>query len=248
VSKEQVAPELVSKEQVAPDQVPAGQVTPDEAGPDRAGPDHAGPEQVRPEQAAQHYFTASPAAAHRPGLVQVVLPDLHFECVTDAGVFSPGRLDPGSRVLLETVPPPPARGDLLDLGTGYGPIALAMAARAPEATVWAVDINERALGLCAANAARAGLGNVRCVPPGDPGLPGQFAAIWSNPPIRIGKAALHGMLSGWVGRLGPGGQAHLVVQRNLGADSLQRWLQAGGWPATRIGSRSGYRVLQVTPR
>src|SRR6266536_1903212 len=156
------APEPVSKEQVAPELVSKEQVTPDEAGPDRAGPDHAGPEQVRPEQAAQHYFTASPAAAHRPGLVQVVLPDLHFECVTDAGVFSPGRLDPGSRVLLETVPPPPARGDLLDLGTGYGPIALAMAARAPEATVWAVDINERALGLCAANAARAGLGNVRC--------------------------------------------------------------------------------------
>ncbi len=233
----------MSKEQVAPDQV-----TPDEAAPDHAGPDHAGPEQARPEQAAQHYFTASPAAAHRPGLVQVVLPDLHFECVTDAGVFSSGRLDPGSRVLLETVPPPPARGDLLDLGTGYGPIALAMAARAPEATVWAVDINERALGLCTANAARAGLGNVRCVPPEDPGLPGQFAAIWSNPPIRIGKEALHGMLSGWLGRLAPGGQAHLVVQRNLGADSLQRWLQAEGWPATRIASRSGYRVLQVTPR
>ena len=120
----------------------------------------------------QHYFTASPAAAHRPGLVRVVLPDLHFECATDAGVFSASRLDPGTRVLLETVPPPPARGDLLDLGTGYGPIALAMAARAPGATVWAVDINERALDLCAGNAARAGLGNVRCVTPAAPGLPG----------------------------------------------------------------------------
>ena len=163
-------------------------------------------------------------------------------------MFSPGRLDPGSRVLLEAVPPPPARGDLLDLGTGYGPIALAMAARAPEATVWAVDINERALGLCTANAARAGLGNVRCVTPGDPGLPGHFAAIWSNPPIRVGKEALHGMLAGWLGRLAPGGHAYLVVQRNLGADSLQRWLQGEGWPATRIASRAGYRVLQVTPR
>ena len=233
----------MSKEQAAPDQE-----TPDRAAPDHAGPGHSGPDHAGPEQAAQHYFTASPAAAHRPGLVQVVLPDLHFECATDAGVFSSGRLDPGSRVLLETVPPPPARGDLLDLGTGYGPIALAMAARAPGATVWAVDINERALGLCAANAARAGLGNVRCVPPGDPGLPSQFAAIWSNPPIRVGKEALHGMLSAWLGRLAPGGQGHLVIQRNLGADSLQRWLQAEGWPATRIASRSGYRVLQVTPR
>ncbi len=219
----------------------------DQAPPEQAGPEQAGPEQAGPEQAGQHYFTASPAAAHRPGLVQVVLPDLDFECATDAGVFSAGRLDPGSRVLLETVPPPPG-GDLLDLGTGYGPIALAMASRAPEATIWAVDVNERALDLCAANAARAGLGNVRCVLPAATELPGQFAAIWSNPPIRIGKEALHAMLASWLGRLAPGGQAHLVVQRNLGADSLQRWLQAEGWPATRIASRSGYRVLQVRPR
>lgn len=206
------------------------------------------PEEAGRDGRGEHYFTGRPEAAHRPGLVQVVLPDLHFECATDAGVFSAGRLDPGSRVLLEAVPPPPDGGDLLDLGTGYGPIALAMAARAPRATIWAVDINERALGLCTANAARAGLGNVRCVTPAAPELPGQFAAIWSNPPIRVGKQALHAMLASWLGRLAPGGQAHLVVQRNLGADSLQRWLQAGGWPATRIASRSGYRVLKVGPR
>jgi 16S rRNA (guanine1207-N2)-methyltransferase len=221
-------------------------VSPDQTSPDQASPDQAALDQASPDQAAQHYFTASPAAAHRPGLVQVVLPDLHFECATDAGVFSATRLDPGTRVLLETVPPPPARGDLLDLGAGYGPIALAMAARAPDATVWAVDINERALDLCAGNADRAGLGNVRCVTPAAPELPGQFAAIWSNPPIRVGKQALHGMLARWLGRLAPGGQAHLVVQRNLGADSLQRWLQAEGWLAARIASRSGYRVLQVS--
>jgi 16S rRNA (guanine1207-N2)-methyltransferase len=216
----------------------------------RAGRDQeqADQDRVSQDRVSEHYFTASPAAAHRPGLIQVVLPDLHFECATDAGVFSGGRLDPGTRVLLETVPPPPARGDLLDLGTGYGPVALAMAARAPGATVWAVDVNERALELCAANAARAGLGNVRCVTPEAPGLPGQFAAIWSNPPIRVGKQALHEMLASWLGRLAPGGQAHLVVQRNLGADSLQRWLQAEGWPASRIASRSGYRVLQVAAR
>ncbi len=147
----------------------------------------------------QHYFTEDPAAAHRPGRVQVVLGDLDFECATDSGVFSASRLDPGTRVLLDTVPPPPPAGQLLDLGTGYGPIALAMAARAPGATVWAVDVNTRALELCAGNAARAGLANVRCVPPGDPGLPAEFGCIWSNPPIRIGKDALHDLLAGWLG-------------------------------------------------
>jgi 16S rRNA (guanine1207-N2)-methyltransferase len=195
---------------------------------------------------AGQYFTARPAAAHRPGLVQVVLPDLHFECETDAGVFSASRLDLGTRVLLEAVPPPPARGDLLDLGTGYGPVALAMAARAPGATVWAVDVNERALALCAANAARAGLANVRCAGPGDPALPGQFAAIWSNPPVRVGKPALHGMLATWLARLAPGARGYLVAARHLGGDSLHRWLREEGWAASRLASRAGYRVLEVT--
>ncbi len=195
---------------------------------------------------AEHYFTARPAAAHRPRTVHVVLDDLHFECATDSAVFSPARLDPGTRLLLDTTPPPPAEGDLLDLGTGYGPLALAMAARAPAATVWAVDVNERALALCAGNADRAGLASIRCVPPGAPELPGQFGVIWSNPPVRIGKQALHELLASWLVRLAPGGAAYLVVGRNLGADSLHRWLAAAGWETARVTSRAGYRVLAVS--
>jgi 16S rRNA (guanine1207-N2)-methyltransferase len=193
----------------------------------------------------QHYFDSSPAAAHRPGLVRVVLPDVYLELATDSGVFSPGRLDPGTRFLLESAPPPPASGDLLDVGCGYGPIALSLAARSPGATVWAVDVNERALDLCARNAAKAGLGNVRCVLPSSPELPDTFAGLWSNPPIRIGKAALHSLLLTWLGRLAPGARAHLVVGRNLGADSLQRWLQEQGWSVARAAARSGYRLLRV---
>jgi 16S rRNA (guanine1207-N2)-methyltransferase len=175
----------------------------------------------------------------------VILPDVYLELATDAGVFSPGRLDPGTRLLLEEAPAPPARGDLLDLGCGYGPVACVLAARSPGAAVWAVDVNERALELCARNARTAGLANVRCLPPGDAALPARFAAIWSNPPVRIGKEALHALLSGWLGRLEPAGHAYLVVGRNLGADSLHRWLAGQGWPVTRLAARSGYRLLQV---
>jgi 16S rRNA (guanine1207-N2)-methyltransferase len=180
--------------------------------------------------------------------VHVVLPGLHLDLDTDAGVFSAGRLDPGTRLLLDRVPPPPPRGNLLDLGAGYGPLALVMAARSPRATVWAVDVNQRALGLCAGNAARAGLANVRCAAAGDPALPATVDAIWSNPPLRIGKQALHTLLETWLGRLTPGGCAHLVVPRNLGADSLHRWLDEAGWPVTRVAARSGYRVLRAGPR
>jgi 16S rRNA (guanine1207-N2)-methyltransferase len=195
---------------------------------------------------AQQYFEPQPSAAHRPGLVRVVLPDLYLELATDSGVFSPGRLDPGTRLLLEQGPPPPAAGDLLDLGCGYGPIACTLAARAPGATVWAVDVNERALALCAANAAAAGLANVRCLAPGSDEVPPLLAGIWSNPPVRIGKGPMHAMLQAWLARLAPQASATLVMGRNLGADSLHGWLEREeGWSVERLSARSGYRLLRV---
>ncbi|MGD0554094.1 MAG: methyltransferase [Streptosporangiaceae bacterium] len=193
----------------------------------------------------QHYFTADPTAPHRPGKVRVVTGDVYLELDTDSGVFSPSRLDPGTRLLLDSAPPPAPSGDLLDLGCGYGPITCVLASRSPEATVWGVDVNQRALDLTTRNAAKAGLDNVRAVVDDDPALPEQFATIWSNPPIRIGKEALHELLRTWLDRLAPGGQACLVVARNLGADSLQRWLEDQGWPAARLAARSGYRLLVV---
>jgi 16S rRNA (guanine1207-N2)-methyltransferase len=195
----------------------------------------------------QHYFDAHPQAAHRPGRIRVVLPDVYLELGTDSGMFSPGRLDPGTRFLLEEAPRPPAGGDLLDLGCGYGPIALTLASRSPGAAVWAVDVNTRALALCTANADRAGLSNVRAVLPDDPALPLSFAGIWSNPPVRIGKDALHAVLRQWLARLAPGAGATLVMGRNLGADSLHGWLEKDqGWRVRRLAARSGYRLLGIS--
>ncbi|GAA4955268.1 methyltransferase [Streptomonospora halophila] len=208
---------------------------------------------------AQHYFDADPAAASRPASVDLVLPDLHLRLATDRGVFSADRVDLGTRVLLESVPPPPERGRLLDVGCGYGPIALAMAARAPEAAVLGVDVNGRALELARRNAAENGLYNVdfqlvngdgspadALARPSEPPLTGPFDALWANPPIRVGKEALHRLLRTWLGRLTSGGTAHLVVQRNLGSDSLHRWLeQEAGMATERAASRAGFRVLRV---
>ena len=194
---------------------------------------------------SQQYFAEQPEAAHRPGIVHVLLPGLHLELETDSGTFSPGRLDPGTRLLLEEAAPPPATGNLLDLGCGYGPLALVLAARSSSAQVWAIDVNQRALGLCARNAARAQLPNLQCALPDDPAVPDSFQLIWSNPPIRIGKAALHELLGRWLSRLARGGMAYLVVQRHLGSDSLQRWLTESGWQAERAAARAGYRLLRV---
>jgi 16S rRNA (guanine1207-N2)-methyltransferase len=150
-------------------------------------------------------------------------------------------------LLLEAGRPPDEPVDLLDLGCGYGPIALALAARAPKARVWAIDVNERALALCQANAAAAGLDNVRVVHPEAVPDDVSLAGIWSNPPVRIGKPALHALLDEWLGRLTPDGRAWLVVHKHLGSDSLHRWLADQGFTVVRRASHQGYRLLDVHP-
>ena len=163
-----------------------------------------------------------------------------------AGVFSHGRLDLGTGVLFRTTPPPTEGATYLDLGCGYGVIATALALARPEATVWAVDVNRRALLLTTENVVIAGVEErVRIAEPDQVPAELMVDEIWSNPPIRIGKEALHALLLQWLPRLRPGGRAVLVVGKNLGADSLQRWLGDQGWPTTRLASAKGFRVLET---
>jgi 16S rRNA G1207 methylase RsmC len=149
-------------------------------------------------------------------------------------------------VLLRESEPPSGSPRVLDLGCGYGPIALAVALACPGATVDAVDVNERALGLCRDNAQELGVAaRVRVLRPEDADPAARYDEIWSNPPIRIGKAALHELLLTWLARLAPDGVARLVVARNLGADTLQRWLTEQGYAVERAASSKGFRVLVV---
>lgn len=195
---------------------------------------------------SDHYFTASPASSDERRPLTVHLGGRDVVVQTAGGVFSPDHVDTGTRVLLDEVPEPPAAGDLLDLGCGWGPLALELALRAPQARVWAVDVNERARDLAAGNASRLGLDRIVVAAPDEVPAGLRFAAIWSNPPIRIGKSALHELLGAWLPRLAPGGAAHLVVAKALGADSLLRWLaDEAGFEAERVATAKGFRVLRV---
>lgn len=195
---------------------------------------------------SDHYFASQPGSADRRQRLDVTVWGRQLALESAAGVFSAGRLDLGTSVLFRETSPPARPGTFLDLGCGYGVIACALAVAVPGSVVHAVDVNERALRLTAENAARLGVADrVRVSVPDDVPADIAFDEIWSNPPIRIGKEALHALLSTWLGRLAPDGRAVLVVGRNLGADSLQQWLRDQGWACDRLASAKGFRVLEA---
>ncbi|KFI53918.1 class I SAM-dependent methyltransferase [Bifidobacterium biavatii] len=213
---------------------------------------------------AEQYFSAEPTSKDVRRTLNVTLQGREVPVETSNGVFSGSRLDLGTSVLLREVPEPPSSGTFLDLGCGWGPVTLSLALAAPDANVWAVDVNERALELTAANARRNGCANVHVTRTDESGVPLSaqspavceampddlaFDVIWSNPPIRIGKDALHALLMAWLPRLKPeGGVAYLVVQKNLGADSLIPWLAGelgDGFEVSKYHSAKGYRVIEV---
>ncbi|MFV0429600.1 MAG: class I SAM-dependent methyltransferase [Arachnia sp.] len=193
-----------------------------------------------------HYFDANPASPLTTRQFEATAFGNQLRFTTASGVFSGGRLDLGTSVLLRTVSPPD-QGNILDLGCGFGPIAVALAVASPALRLDAVDVNQRALDLTRLNAAGNGVdGRVNAVTPD--GVPAGVAydQIWSNPPIRIGKAALHELLLTWLPRLKDTGTAYLVVGKNLGADSLSAWLTAQGWPTHKRASAKGFRVLATS--
>jgi 16S rRNA (guanine1207-N2)-methyltransferase len=194
-----------------------------------------------------HYFDDDPSVESDVRQVPLHLADLSMNLDVDRGVFSATKIDDGTRVLLVEAAKPGAAKAILDIGCGYGPIACTVAKRAPGATVWAIDVNGRARDLCDSNAKRLGLNVTVMAPEGVPAEQ-RFDLIVSNPPIRIGKKNLHALLELWLDRLTPDGTAELVVQKHLGSDSLQKWLNEQGWPTVRLTSRSGYRVLVAKAR
>lgn len=197
--------------------------------------------------ADEHYFTADPKVPFQRVPVRADVWGHWLELTTGSGVFARGRLDVGTGVLLREVGPPTAARRVLDLGCGYGVIGLAIAIAVPEAVVAAIDVNERALLLANENAEALGVADrFTAMTPDEVDPEAEFDAIWSNPPIRIGKDQLHELLLRWLPRLTPSGTATMVVGKNLGADSLARWLDEMGYPTSRLASAKGFRVLEST--
>jgi 16S rRNA (guanine1207-N2)-methyltransferase len=198
---------------------------------------------------ADHYFSAEPAAPAHRGEIEFSVAGRDYRLAVASGVFSAGRLDPGTAVLLKKgdLPTASASGTFLDLGCGYGPIASVLASESPQALVFAVDVNSRARELTAENAARLGLAErVRVAGPEEVPADVTFDQIWSNPPTHVGKAELYALMDRWLPRLAPDGVAWLVINRHLGGDSLHSRLVGQGWTVERKASQRGFRVLRVS--
>ena len=197
---------------------------------------------------SDHYFSQEPKSNYQPKEIELKIAGEVFKVSTASGTFSPLRLDVGTAVLIDHLELAPKDGNILDLGCGWGPIALNLAKHSPEAKVWAVDVNSRSLELTADNAKTVGLANIQTATPESVPKDIKFSGIWSNPPIRIGKKDLHELLLSWLPRLENGASAYLVVQKNLGSDSLQKWLMetlADGYEVSRLTSIKTYRVLKI---
>ena len=196
----------------------------------------------------EHYFSQQPESEARQRPLSFDLDGTPVSVTTTSGTFSPEGLDRGTAVLLGQVPAPEGT-TLVDLGCGWGPLALTMAHAQPESTVWATDVNARARSTCEANAQSLGLDNIRVISPEDYPDETPIDVLWSNPPIRIGKAALHELLTTWLDRLAPDGQAWLVVAKHLGAESLMKWLSTvddSAFHAERVHRDKGFWVIRVT--
>lgn len=196
----------------------------------------------------QHYFSEDPSVERRQRTIRFEVAGKEIEALSISGTFSTTKLDPGTKVLLSLHEHFPTSGAVLDIGCGWGPIALSIALTSPETEVFAVDINERAVTQTKENADRLGLKNLKAILPTDLDKSQKFDAIWSNPPIRIGKSALHKLMHTYLPRLMPGGDAYLVVQKQLGAESFQKWLASefDDCQVTKVENSKGYRVIRVT--
>jgi 16S rRNA G1207 methylase RsmC len=200
---------------------------------------------------SEHYFSETPGSTFKPKQIQVVIDGREVSLTTSGGIFSPDHIDQGTQILLNHLDDAPPSGNILDIGCGWGPIALSLASRSPKATIWAIDVNERSLELTAANAAKLGLTNVNTCKPDEVPADLKFSGIWSNPPIRVGKDVLHEILLTWLPRLDHDAEGYLVVQKNLGADSLHRWLESelpDEFSTIRVETSKSFRILRVKNR
>lgn len=193
----------------------------------------------------EHYYSKNPQVSSAPKQWKAEIRNKVFSFTTDAGVFSKGGIDEGSKLLAETFKVPSVGGDFLEIGCGYGPIALSIASDFPERLVHMVDVNERALALCKMNAQQNQITNIQIYESSgiDQVQSDGFAAIITNPPIRAGKQTVFSFYDGAYEKLTLGGELWVVIQKKQGAPSTMDYLKKLFGNVDTVAKKKGYFIL-----
>ena len=191
------------------------------------------------------YYTADPSSESRPVPCAFPYRGHGLSFMTDAGVFSKGELDAGSRLLLDALPP--LQGDVLDIGCGWGAIGIAVAKANKQARVTMLDVNRRALGLCQANCLRNGVTAEILESDGMAAvLDRKFDAIITNPPIRAGKQVIYKMFAEAAASLNAEGALYLVIRKQQGAESCVKYLKTLFNEVEKLDKSAGFWVLKAS--
>jgi len=192
----------------------------------------------------QHYYTENPQSAHDVRLHQASVAGLTMKFYTDSGVFSKTGLDDGTRLLIETAPA--LEGRVLDMGCGWGALGLTLAKLNPAARFVLTDVNSRATHLAQKNARENGLTGVEILTgDGFQKIEGTFDYVFTNPPIRAGKQVIYGWFEESIRRLNPGGELYLVIRKQQGAPSAQKFLLTLTPNVDIMARDKGYWILRA---
>lgn len=189
-----------------------------------------------------YYYTQEPASAHKERSITARALGLTLSFETDAGVFSKNELDPGSRLLIESMGA--LSGRVLDLGCGWGPVGTFLSLANPQAQLVMSDVNERALDLARRNLKNNGAAAEVVSSDGFAALEGTFDHVATNPPIRAGKALIYGLFDTAHERLRDGGALTIVIRKQQGAPSALKHLQETFGNAEVIAKGGGYWIIR----
>lgn len=196
---------------------------------------------------SEHYYSKDPKVKSQPKEWSTELRGKMLRFQTDAGVFSKGEVDFGSRLLLESFVMPDLEGAVLDVGCGYGPIGLSIAASFPERNIHMIDVNERALALCKHNAHQNNIENTTIYSSDALSAVQEegFAAILTNPPIRAGKETIFSFYKDSFPKLRSGGELWVVIQKKQGAPSTINYLRELYGSVETVVKKKGYFILRA---
>lgn len=194
-----------------------------------------------------HYFENDPNLKDEKDSYQVRWQEGTFTILTNSGIFSRDGLDTGTRVLLDAI----AASDeapkrILDFGCGTGVAGVLLHSLYPQAEIMGIDVSERAADMARENYGKAGIHGEVLVQDGLKEEDGLFDLIALNPPIRTGKETIYRLFQEASEHLTQDGSLWIVIRKQHGAASAQKYLQSLDLDVNRVARDLGFWVLKVT--